>query len=43
MERSEYSFASDVFAFGVVLFEMMHKYSPWECSEEAELVAKMKN
>lgn len=25
LEKSEYSFASDVFAFGVVLFEMIHK------------------
>ena len=42
LEKSQYSYASDVFAFGVVLFEMIHKESPWECSEEPELIAKMK-
>ena len=43
MEFSQYSFASDVFAFGVVLYEMLHKESPWECADEKELLEKMKN
>jgi serine/threonine protein kinase len=43
LERSEYSFASDVFAFGVVLYEMLHRESPWECVEEAELIARMRS
>ena len=34
LESSTYSYASDVFAFGVVLYEMLHKESPWECSQE---------
>lgn len=42
LESSEYSFASDIFAFGVVLYEMLHRESPWECADEKELLEKMK-
>jgi serine/threonine protein kinase len=31
-----------VFAFGVVLYEMLHKESPWECADEKQLLEKMK-
>lgn len=42
LESSQYSYASDIFAFGVVLYEMLHRESPWECADEKELLEKMK-
>ena len=27
----------------MVLYEMLHKESPWECADEKELLEKMKN
>jgi serine/threonine protein kinase len=33
LESSQYSYASDIFAFGVVLYEMLHRESPWECAD----------
>lgn len=42
LESSKYSFSSDIFSFGVVLYEMLHKESPWECADEKELLERMK-
>ena len=43
LEQSTYSFASDIFSYGVVLYEMLHRECPWECDDEAELINRVKN
>jgi len=34
LENNQYSYASDIFSYGVVLYEMLHRMSPWECNDE---------
>lgn len=29
LENNHYSYESDIFAFGVVMYEMLHARSPW--------------
>lgn len=43
LENNHYSYESDIFAFGVVMYEMLHARSPWECNDEKELINRMKN
>jgi serine/threonine protein kinase len=39
--HNRYSFASDIFAFGIMYYELLHLVTPWESSSEDELKAKM--
>lgn len=40
---NKYSYASDVFAFGVAFYELLHLVTPWECDKEEELRARIAN
>ena len=42
LQHEQYSYASDVFAYGVVLYELLHRECPFECSDEKELVRRLK-
>lgn len=39
--RNSYSPESDIFAVGVILYEMIVGITPWECKSEKELIRKM--
>jgi serine/threonine protein kinase len=39
--QNQYSFKSDVFAFGVMFYELLHMVTPWECEKEEELRRKI--
>lgn len=41
--QNQYSYKSDVFAFGVMFYELLHLVTPWECDKEEELKAKIMN
>jgi len=39
--NNKYGYASDVFAFGVTFYELLHLVTPWESETEEELRAKL--
>jgi serine/threonine protein kinase len=41
LEKSEYSFKSDIFAIGVFYYELLHGYTPWPCRSEEELLRRI--
>ena len=43
MKKSYYSAKTDIFALGVTLYEILEGTTPWESSNEKELLEKMKN
>lgn len=38
---NRYSFASDMYAFGVMYYELLHLTTPWESMSEEELKLKV--
>ena len=38
---NRYTFASDIFAFGIMYFELLHMTTPWESISEEELKTKL--
>lgn len=42
IEKSDFSHKSDIFAIGVVFYEMLHGAMPWEASTQQELTYKLK-
>jgi serine/threonine protein kinase len=38
---SKYSFQSDIFSMGVLIYEILYCHAPWESRSEKELIAKM--
>lgn len=42
LERSEYSFQSDIFSIGVLYYELLHGYTPWPCRSEEELLRRVR-
>ena len=41
LRTNKYSFKSDVFALGIMLYEMLCGKTPWDCKTEKELIQKM--
>jgi serine/threonine protein kinase len=41
LKNSEYSFKSDVWSIGVILFEMLTGKTPWYAKYEKELLTKI--
>ena len=39
--KSYYSVKTDIFALGVILYELLHGKTPWECDTETELMNKL--
>lgn len=39
--QNRYSYASDIFAFGIMYYELLHLVTPWESSSEDELKARL--
>lgn len=41
LSRSYYSVKTDIFALGVILYELIHAKTPWECDSETQLIKKL--
>lgn len=41
LSRSYYSVKTDIFALGVILYELVHGRTPWECESESELMRRL--
>ena len=41
LTKNEYSFKSDIWAVGVLFYEMIFGYTPWKADTEQQLVDKM--
>ena len=41
LKRNIYSVKNDIWSIGIMLFELLHGETPWECKTEKELMEKM--
>lgn len=41
LKRNIYSVKNDIWSIGIMVFEMLHGETPWECKTEKELMEKM--
>ena len=41
LKRNEYSFKTDIWAIGVIFFEMLTGDTPWRAKNEKELIKKI--
>lgn len=41
LKRNIYSVKNDIWSIGIMIFEMLHGETPWECRTESELIEKM--
>ena len=41
LKKNIYSTKNDIWSIGIMVFEMLHGETPWECKTEAELIEKM--
>lgn len=41
LKRNIYSVKNDIWSIGVIIYELLHGETPWECKTEKELMDKM--
>jgi serine/threonine protein kinase len=42
LDKNEFTHKSDIFAIGVVFYEMLHGTMPWEATSQPELIYKLR-
>jgi len=41
LKKNIYSIKNDIWSIGIMIFELLHGETPWECKTEKELMEKM--
>ena len=41
LKKNIYSTKNDIWSIGIMIYEMLHGETPWECKTESELIDKM--
>lgn len=41
LKKNMYSIKNDIWSIGIMIFELLHGETPWECRTEKELMDKM--
>jgi mitogen-activated protein kinase kinase len=41
LKRNIYSVKNDIWSIGIMVYELLHGETPWECKTEKELMEKM--
>lgn len=41
LKRNIYSIKNDIWSIGIMIYELLHGETPWECKTESELIDKM--
>lgn len=41
LKKNIYSIKNDIWSIGIMIYEMLHGETPWECRTESELMDKM--
>jgi len=41
LKKNIYSIKNDIWSIGIMIFELLHGETPWECRTETELIDKM--
>jgi serine/threonine-protein kinase ULK2 len=41
LKKNIYSIKNDIWSIGIMIYEMLHGETPWECRTESELIDKM--
>lgn len=41
LKKNIYSTKNDIWSIGIMVYEMLHGETPWECKTESELIDKM--
>ena len=41
MKKNIYSVKNDIWSIGIMIYELLHGETPWECKTEKELMDKM--
>jgi serine/threonine-protein kinase ULK/ATG1 len=41
LKKNIYSIKNDIWSIGIIVYELLHGETPWECKTESELIDKM--